>query len=105
MVKFASKQTVKFFQYSLSVYTQSLSAFYHPWTVTHQALLFMGFPGQEYWNGLPLPPSWDPPYPGIEPMFPAAPAWQVDSLPLSHLGNSSITCDLLNKLSVQSVSL
>ena len=56
MVKFASKQIVKFFQYSLSVYTQSLSAFYHPWTVTHQALLFMGFPGQEYWNGLPFPP-------------------------------------------------
>ena len=22
-----------------------------PWTVTHQASLFMGFPRQEYWSG------------------------------------------------------
>ena len=26
-----------------------------PWTVACQALLSMGFPGQEYWNGLPFP--------------------------------------------------
>ena len=26
-----------------------------PWTVAHQAPLSMGFPQQEYWNGLPLP--------------------------------------------------
>ena len=28
-----------------------------PWTVAHQAPLFMGFPRQRYWSGLPLPPS------------------------------------------------
>ena len=26
-----------------------------PWTVSHQAPLFMGFPRQEYWSGLPFP--------------------------------------------------
>ena len=29
-----------------------------PWTVAHQGPLFMGFPRQEYWSGLPFP------YPG-----------------------------------------
>ena len=27
-----------------------------PWTVAHQAPLFMGFLKQEYWSGLPFPP-------------------------------------------------
>ena len=26
------------------------------WTIAHQAPLSMGFPRQEYWNGLPFPP-------------------------------------------------
>ena len=26
-----------------------------PWTVVHQAPLFMGFSRQEYWRGLPVP--------------------------------------------------
>ena len=26
------------------------------WIVAHQAPLFMGFPRQEYWSGLPFPP-------------------------------------------------
>ena len=31
------------------------------WTVAHQAPLSMGFPRQEYWNGLPfLSPSQEP---------------------------------------------
>ena len=38
-----------------------------PWTVTHQALLSMGFSGQEHLIGLPCPSSWDLPNPGIEP--------------------------------------
>ena len=37
-----------------------------PWTVAHQASLFMAFPRQEYWIGLPFPPSGDLPDPGIE---------------------------------------
>ena len=39
-----------------------------------QAPLSMGFPRQNYWSGLPFPPTGDPPNPGIKPaslMFPA----------------------------------
>ena len=32
-----------------------------PWTVAHQAPLSMGFPRQEYWNGLPFPSPGDLP--------------------------------------------
>ena len=42
-----------------------------PWTVSHQALLSMGFSREEYWSGLPRPSPGDLPYPGIEPTFPA----------------------------------
>ena len=31
------------------------SSFATPWTTAHQAPLSMGFPGQEYWSGLPFP--------------------------------------------------
>ena len=37
-----------------------------PWTVAHQAPLFMGFSRQEYWSGVPFPPPGDLPDPGIE---------------------------------------
>ena len=40
-----------------------------PWTVAHQAPLSIGFPRQEYWSGLPRPPSGDLSNPGIEPEF------------------------------------
>ena len=42
-----------------------------PWTVAHQAPLFMGFPRQEYWSGLPFPSAGDLPNSGIEPESPA----------------------------------
>ena len=45
-----------------------------PWTITHQAPLFMGFSRQEYWIELPCPPPGDLPDPGIEPMSLASPA-------------------------------
>ena len=48
-----------------------------PWTLAHQASLSMGFPRQEYWNGLPFP-SPGLPDPGIEPR---SPALQADALP------------------------
>ena len=44
----------------------------------------MGFPRQEYWSGLPFPSPGHLPDPWIEP---TSPAWQVDSLPLSHQGS------------------
>ena len=49
-----------------------------PWTIAHQAPLSMGFSRQEYWSGLPCPPTGDLPDPGIEPR---PPALQADSLP------------------------
>ena len=45
-----------------------------PWTVARQAPLSMGFSRQEYWSGLPCPPSGDLPDPGIEPASLASPA-------------------------------
>jgi len=57
------------------------NSFATPWTVAHQAPLSMEFSRQEYWSGLPFPPPGDFPDPGIKPV---SPAWQADSLPLSH---------------------
>ena len=36
------------------------------WTVAHQAPLSMGFPRQEFWNGLTFPSPGDLPNPGVE---------------------------------------
>ena len=54
------------------IYMCMLSCFSHVllfatlWTVAHQAPLFMGFPRQETWSGLPHPPAGDLPNPGIK---------------------------------------
>ena len=48
----------------------------------------MGFPRQEYWDGLPFPSPGNLPDPGIELV---SLAWPVDSLPLSHLGRNLVT--------------
>ena len=40
------------------------------WTVVHQAPLFIGFPKQEYWSGLPFSSPRDLPDPGIKPRSP-----------------------------------
>ena len=56
-------------------------------TVAHEAPLSMGFSRQEYWSRLPFPSLGDPPSPGVEPTSPEVLAWQVGSLPLSHLGS------------------
>ena len=37
------------------------------WNIACQAPLSMGFFRQEYWSGLPFPPTGDLPQPGIEP--------------------------------------
>ena len=44
----------------------------------------MGFLRQEYWSGLPIPSPGNIPNPKTEP---ESPAWQTDSLPLSHGGS------------------
>ena len=49
-----------------------------PWTAARQAPLFIGFPRQESWSGLPFPSPGDLPNPGIKP---GSPALQAGSLP------------------------
>ena len=58
--------------------TQLVQLFVTPWTVAYHVPLSMGFPGQEYWSGLPFPSPGDLPDPGIEPR---SPVLQMDSLP------------------------
>ena len=57
------------------------------WTVACQASLSMGLSRQEYWHGLLFPSLRDLPEPRIEP---TSLAWQVDCLPIIHLGSPPI---------------
>ena len=52
--------------------------------MVHQASLSMGFSRQEYWSGLPFPPSRDLSDPGTEPR---SPKLQADSLLSESPGN------------------
>ena len=57
-------------------------SFVTPWTVAHDSMTVdMRFPRPEYCSGLPFPSPGDLPNPVIEPV---SPAFQVNSLPLSH---------------------
>jgi len=56
----------------------------------------MGFSQQEYWSGLPIPPTGDLPYPGIELMSPASFALQADSIPLSHQESPNLIIILIS---------
>ena len=48
------------------------------WTVASQAPLSIGFPGQEYWSGLPFFSPGNLPSPENEPMSPVSLAlWQI----------------------------
>ena len=71
------------------------------WTTAHQAPLSMGFLRQEYWRGLPFPPPGDLPDARIERVCPESPVWEVDSLPLSHLGSppvgAALSVSIINK--------
>ena len=62
----------------------------------------MGFPRQEYWNGLQFPFPGDLPNPGMEL---TCPAWQADSSSLSHLDSPIYGVLLLSRHSVMSHSL
>ena len=61
-----------------------------PWTISRQTPLSMGFPRQEYWNGLPFASPEDLPDPGIEPVFPVSSALQADSSPAESSGKSLV---------------
>ena len=65
------------FLISDSLYVYILSGnclFATPWTIAHQAPLSMGFSRQEYWHGLPFPPTGDLSDPGIKPVSLTSPA-------------------------------
>ena len=71
----------------MKVKVKSLSRvrlFATPWTVSHQAPVFMEFSRQEYWSGLPFPSPGDLPDPGIEP---GSPALEADALPSEPQGS------------------
>ena len=70
------------------------------WTVACQAPLSMGFSMQEYWSGLPCPPPGDLHDPVIEPISPATPALQGDSLPLSHMGSPVLHWGILKAVPI-----
>ena len=63
---------------SVVVWLLSCVQLLHRHGLAHQAPLSMGFPRQQYWDGLPFPSPGDLPYPGAEPM---SALLQVVSLP------------------------
>ena len=78
-------------------------SFATPWTTALQAPLSMGFLRQEYWSGLPIPSPGNIPNPKTEP---ESPAWQTDSLPLSHGGSPfEYACALSLKIQNLGISL
>ena len=72
------------FKFCCCLVTQSFPTLGTPWTVAHQAPLFLGFSRQEYWSELPFPSPRDLADSGIKAL---SPVLQVDPLPLSHLGS------------------
>ena len=68
-----------------SVLSDSLRS--HGLYVACQAPLSMRISEQDYWSALLLLSPRELPEPGIDPMSPASPVLQADSLPLSHLGS------------------
>ena len=67
---------------------QSCLILCNPWTEARQAPLSMDVSRQEYWSGLPFSPPGHLPDPAIQPVSPAAPALQADSLLLSYGGET-----------------
>ena len=65
-----------------------------PWTVVLQAVLSIGFSGQEYWSGEPFPSAGDLSDPGVES---GSLALQADSLPSEPPGKSGAGIQALIK--------
>ena len=80
-----SRDKPKHIKHRCRLVVKSCLTFATPWIVACQIPLAMGSSRQECWSGLPFPPPWDLPDPGMEP---ESPALQADSLPLRHLGFS-----------------
>ena len=67
------------------------NSFATSWTVARQAPLSVGFPRQEYRNGLPFLSPKDLPHSGIEPMSPALAGEFFTSEPLGKLAIIMLT--------------
>ena len=70
--------------------------FVTPWTVARQAPLFMGFPRQEYWSGLPFPSPQDLPDPGITPAAPILADRLFNTIPPRKPNIKLLLCKLFN---------
>ena len=68
-------------------YFSSVQLFVTLRTKACQTSLAIKFFRQQYQSGLPCPPPGDLPDQGLKSLSPAAPALQMDSLPLGHQGN------------------
>ena len=66
------------------------------WTIGRQAPLSMEFSRQESWSELPFPTPGDLPTQGLNPHLLGLLHWQVDSLPLCHLGSPKNSVCSLN---------
>ena len=64
--------------------------------IARQAPLSVGLSRQEYWSGLSFPLPGDLLTQGSNPCLLKLLHWQMDSLPLSHLGSSSSALDMPN---------
>ena len=71
------------FTFCIKVSLSHVQLFVTPWTVACQASLSIGFSKQEYWSGLPFPPSGA--FPDPRKTSPVSPALQADSLPAEPL--------------------
>ena len=60
-----------------------------------------------FWNGLPFPPPWDLPDPGIKPESLRSPAFEADFLPMSNRGSpqKTHTMGLKKKLKKKNVKI
>ena len=76
-----------------------------PWTTALQAPLFLGLSWQEYWSGLPFLPPGNLLGLGIELSLLQLLHWQVDCLPLSHLGSTFSHCAFLQMTSISCIQL
>ena len=60
------------------------------WTVATRLLCPTGFSRHEYWSGLPYPPPWNLPNPGIKPISPPLQAYSLLSEPPGNPNNTGV---------------
>ena len=70
------------------------------WTIACQAPLSMELSRQQYWSGLPFPSPGDLLNPGIEPVFPASPAFAGGFFTASATWEAQCLCNVLLALFV-----